>query len=82
MGGIAKMFKPKAPVIVMPSQTPIEAPAVTPQPTMPDSDAVEVRRAQTQELRRRMQRGGRASTIMSQAGGAGGNDDYGRSTLG
>lgn len=82
MSGIAKMFKPKAPVIVMPSQTPIEAPTVTPQPTMPDSDAVEIQRAKTQELRRRMQRGGRASTIMSQAGGSAAGDDYSRSTLG
>ena len=82
MSGIAKMFKPKAPVIVMPSQTPIEAPTVTPAATMPDADAVEVKRAQTQELRRRMQRGGRASTIMSQASGGSGGDDFSRTTLG
>jgi hypothetical protein len=79
MGFLKKMLKPKMPTIVMPEQTPIEAPQVTAAPVMPDSDAVEVNRAKTQEIRRRMQRGGRASTIMSQSSGG---DDFGSSRLG
>jgi hypothetical protein len=81
MGFLKKMFKPKMPTIVMPEQTPIQAPEVTAAPVMPDSDAVEVNRAKTQEIRRRMQRGGRASTIMSQGSGSGG-DDYSSGRLG
>lgn len=80
MGFLKKMLKPKMPTIVMPEQTPIQVPEVTPAPVMPDSDAVEVNRAKVQEVRRRMQRGGRSSTIMSQ-GGSGG-DDFGSSRLG
>ena len=81
MGFLKKMLKPKMPTIIMPepAAAPV-APEVTPAPVMPDSDAVEVNRAKTQEIRRRMQRGGRASTIMSQ-GGSGG-DDYSSSRLG
>jgi hypothetical protein len=79
MGFLKKMLKPKMPTIVMPSQEPIQAPEVTAAPVMPDSDAVEVNRAKTQEIRRRMQRGGRASTIMSQSSGG---DDFGSSRLG
>jgi hypothetical protein len=79
MGFLKKMLKPKMPTIVMPEQTPIEAPQVTAAPVMPDSDAVEVNRAKTQEIRRRMQRGGRASTIMSQSSGG---DDYSSPRLG
>lgn len=80
MGALKKLFKPKMPTIVMPDPTPIPVPEVTPAPVMPDSDAVEVNRAKVQEVRRRMQRGGRQSTIMSQ--GAGDGDSYSRSTLG
>jgi hypothetical protein len=76
---LSKWFKPKMPTIVMPEQTPIQAPEVTAAPVMPDSDAVEVNRAKTQEIRRRMQRGGRASTIMSQSSGG---DDFSSSRLG
>lgn len=82
MGALKKLFKPKMPTIVMPSQEPIPVPEVTPAPVMPDSDAVEVNRAKVQEVRRRMQRGGRQSTIMSQGAGAGDGDSYSRSTLG
>lgn len=74
MGVLKKMFQPKMPTIVMPTPPEVSAPAA-----MPDSDAVEVNRAKTAEIRRRMQRGGRQSTIMSQ--GAGG-DDFSSSTLG
>lgn len=77
MGFIAKMLKPKMPTIVMPQAPEVSAPA-----QMPDSDSTEVMRAKTQELRRRMQRGGRASTIMSQGSGGAGGDDFGSSTLG
>jgi hypothetical protein len=82
MGFLKKMLKPKMPTIVMPSQDPAAipvAPEVTPAPVMPDADATEVNRAKTQEIRRRMQRGGRASTIMSQSSGG---DDFGSSRLG
>ena len=83
-GMIKKLFKPKVPTIAAPTPdpTPIPVPEVTPAPVMPDSDAVEVNRAKVQEVRRRMQRGGRQSTIMSQGAGAGDGDSYSRSTLG
>lgn len=77
MGFIAKMFKPKMPTIVMPTP-----PTVSPPAEMPDTDSVEVNRAKQTELRRRMQRGGRQSTIMSQGGNDAGGDSYGSSTLG
>jgi hypothetical protein len=80
MGFLKKMLKPKMPTIVMPDPvTAPVAPEVTPAPVMPDADATEVNRAKTQEIRRRMQRGGRASTIMSQSSGG---DDFGSSRLG
>jgi len=81
-GWIKSMFKPKTPTIVMPDATPIATPEVTPSATMPDTDSVEVNRAKQAEIRRRMQRGGRASTIMSQAGGSAGSDSYESSRLG
>lgn len=82
MAGLKRLFKPKMPTIVMPDPTPIPVPEVTPAAVMPDTDAVEVQRAKTAEMRRRMQRGGRASTIMSQGSGGAGGDDYGSSRLG
>lgn len=76
MSFLGKLFNPKTPTIVMPQAPTVSAPA-----PMPDSDAVEVRRAKQQEMLRRMSRGGRQSTIMSSAGGPGG-DDYSSSRLG
>lgn len=80
MGFFKKLFRPKMPTIVMPDPTPIPVPEVSPAPVMPDQDMAEVNRAKVQEVRRRMQRGGRASTIMSRVGSGG--DDFSRSTLG
>jgi len=74
MSFISKLFKPKMPTIVMPP-----TPEVTPPAPMPDTNSEAVQRAKTQEIRRRMQRGGRASTIMSQGAGS---DDFSSSTLG
>lgn len=82
MSFLAKMFKPKAPTIVMPDPTPVATPEVTPSATMPDTDSVEVNRAKQAEIRRRMQRGGRASTIMSQASSSAGSDSYDSPRLG
>lgn len=72
MSGIMKMFKPKVPTIVMP-----QAPEVAPPAAMPDSDATEVKRAQKLEMTRRLQRGGRSSTLLSQGSGSAGGDDFG-----
>lgn len=72
MSFISKLLKPKMPTIVMPPTPEVQAPA-----PMPDTNSAEVQRAKTQEIRRRMQRGGRQSTIMSQ-----GSDDFSSSTLG
>jgi hypothetical protein len=80
MGALKKLFKPKMPTIVMPDPTPIPVPEVTPAPVMPDSDAVEIKRAQKLQTTRRMQRAGRASTILSS--GSSGGDDFGSSRLG
>lgn len=80
MGALKKLFKPKMPTIVMPSQEPIPVPEVTPAPVMPDSDAVEIKRAQKLQTTRRMQRAGRASTILSS--GSSGGDDFSNSRLG
>jgi hypothetical protein len=80
MGALKKLFKPKMPTIVMPSPEPIPVPEVTPAPVMPDSDAVEIKRAQKLQTTRRMQRAGRASTILSS--GSSGGDDFGSSRLG
>ncbi len=83
MGFLKKLFAPKAPTIVMPDPTPVPVPEVTPAAVMPDTDSVEVNRAKQAELRRRMQRGGRASTIMSQASGNGvGSDTFSSTRLG
>ena len=82
MSFLAKLFKPKAPTIVMPDQTPIPTPEVSAPAAMPDQDATEVQRAKTAAIRQRMQRGGRSSTIMSQAGGGVGGDSYASSRLG
>ena len=47
------------------------------------TDSVEVNRAKTNEIRRRMQRGGRQSTILSQASSGGvGSDSYASNKLG
>lgn len=81
MGILKNLFKPKTPTIIMPDTTPIQTPEVTPAAVIPDTDAAEVKRAKTQAIRQQMQRGGRASTIMSQGGGVGG-DSYSSSTLG
>ena len=77
MSFLGKLFAPKTPTIVMPQ-------APTPQPVapMPDSDSVEIRRAKQQELSRRMARGGRQSTILSDGGGGVGGDNFGSSRLG
>ena len=80
MGALKKLLKPKMPTIVMPDPTPIPVPEVTPAPVMPDSDAVEIKRAQKLQTTRRMQRAGRASTILSS--GSSGGDDFGSSRLG
>jgi hypothetical protein len=80
MGALKKLLKPKMPTIVMPSQEPIPVPEVTPAPVMPDSDAVEIKRAQKLQTTRRMQRAGRASTILSS--GSSGGDDFSNSRLG
>jgi hypothetical protein len=86
MGALKKLFKPKGPTIVMPS---VEMPAVAePPPTpqaaaempIPMSDSVEIKRAQKLQTTRRMQRAGRASTILSS--GSSGGDDYGSPRLG
>ncbi len=77
MGFIAKMLKPKVPTIVMPQAPTPSAPAV-----MPDTDATEVKRAQKLEMTRRMQRSGRASTILSTGTGSAGGDDFGSPRLG
>lgn len=83
MSFLKKLFTPKAPTIVMPDQTPIPTPEVSAPAAMPDQDATEVQRAKTAAIRQRMQRGGRASTIMSQASGGGvGSDTYSSSRLG
>lgn len=83
MAFLKKLFQPKATTIVMPDQTPIATPTVSAPAVMPEADSVEVNRAKAAEVRRRMQRGGRASTIMSQAAGGGtGSDSFDRSTLG
>lgn len=82
-GWLKSLFKPKVQTIVTPDPTPVPVPEVTPAAVMPDTDSVEVNRAKQAELRRRMQRGGRASTIMSQASGNGvGSDTYSNSRLG
>jgi hypothetical protein len=80
MGALKKLLKPKMPTIVMPSQEPIPVPEVTPAPVMPDSDAMEIKRAQKLQTTRRMQRAGRASTILSS--GSSGGDDFSNSRLG
>lgn len=80
MGALKKLLKPKMSTIVMPSQEPIPVPEVTPAPVMPDSDAMEIKRAQKLQTTRRMQRAGRASTILSS--GSSGGDDFGSSRLG
>jgi hypothetical protein len=84
MGALKKLFKPKMPTIVMPTvePPPIAEPPPTPQaaPVMPDSDEVEIKRAQKLQTTRRMQRAGRASTILSS--GSSGGDDFGSSRLG
>lgn len=77
MSFIRKMFSPKMPTIVMPQAPEVSAPA-----QMPDSNSMEVRRAKTMEIQRRMQRGGRQGTIMSQGGSDAGSDNFGSSTLG
>lgn len=83
MGFLKKLFAPKAPTIIMPDPTPVPVPEVTPAAVMPDTDAAEVNRAKTAAIRQRMQRGGRASTIMSQSGGGGvGGDSYSNTRLG
>lgn len=85
-GFLKSIFKPKTPTIVMPDTTPIPTPEVTPAAAMPEQDSTEVNRAKAAEVRRRMQRGGRASTIMSQASGNSsggvGSDTYSNSRLG
>jgi len=86
-GFLKSMFKPKMPTIVMPDTTPIPTPEVSAPAEMPTAtDSVEVTRAKAAEVRRRMQRGGRASTIMSQASGNSsggvGSDTYSNSRLG
>lgn len=82
-GWIKSLFKPKMPTIVMPDPTPVPTPEVTPPAEMPvATDSVEANRAKTAEIRRRMQRGGRQSTILSQAGGSTGSDSYSSSRLG
>jgi hypothetical protein len=82
MGALKKLFKPKMPTIAAPppDPTPIPVPEVTPAPVMPESDAVEIKRAQKLQTTRRMQRAGRASTILSS--GSSGGDDFGSSRLG
>lgn len=82
MGALKKLLKPKMPTIAAPTPdpTPIPVPEVTPAPVMPESDAVEIKRAQKLQTTRRMQRAGRASTILSS--GSSGGDDFGSSRLG
>ena len=83
-GWIKSMFKPKQPTIIVPDATPVATPEVTPPAEMPvATDSVEVNRAKTNEIRRRMQRGGRQSTILSQASSGGvGSDSYASNKLG
>ena len=76
MSFLGKLFAPKTPTIVMPQAPTPQAPA-----PMPDSDSLEIRRAKQQELSRRMARGGRQSTILSDGGGVGG-DNYSGQRLG
>jgi len=81
MGILKKLFTPKVPTIVMPDPTPVPVPEVSAPAVMPDTDAVEARRAKTAQIRAQMQRGGRSSTILSQGGGSG-SDSYASPKLG
>lgn len=86
MGFLKKLFAPKVPTLTVqaPDPTPIPTPEVSAPAEMPTAtDTAEVLRAKTAAVRQRMQRGGRASTIMSQGSGGGvGSDSYASSKLG